>query len=211
MTSVNPHFTLRYSQPEDYRFSHDSVFLARRVFEILRSENLRGWRVLDLCSGSGIIGMDFLFHLREAGLAMPSRFDFLDVQGVYWDHFLENRGRLGEVLCDLHFFNLNYERLLQPEFANAYDLILCNPPFFTEGSGKLSPSEFKNRCRFFLDSDPDSLFEAVAHSLKPSGSAFVLVREIPKVLPSQLKLEQLPDIRGTNLLRLIKPVAQPRS
>lgn len=204
MSSVNPHYTLNYSQPEEYRFSHDSVFMARKVFEILRDQEMSDWRALDLCAGSGIIGMDFLFHLREAGLPLPAQFDFLDVQNVYWDHFLENRGRLGFVESELQFINKNYAELQNSEHKGSYDLILCNPPYFAEGSGKLSPSQFKNRCRFFLDSNLDTLFQSIASALRPKGSAFVLLREIPKSFPRHLDYEELPDIRGTNLLRLFQ-------
>lgn len=204
MSSINPHYTLNYSQPEDYRFSHDSVFLARRVHEIYSEMRLASWRALDLCAGTGIIGMDLLFHRREAGLDLPANFDFLDVQDVYWDHFLENRGRLGEVQSELQFLNLNYEKLVLPNYKNKYDLIVCNPPYFAEGSGKMSPSEFKNRCRFFLDSDLDKLLFSIHNTLRSSGSCYILLREIPRALPGNLRYEVLPDVRGTYFLRLFK-------
>ncbi|MBV2168118.1 MAG: hypothetical protein KUL82_05355 [Bdellovibrio sp.] len=62
MSSINPHYTFHYSQPEEYRFSHDSVMLARKVFERVSASAMENWRGLDLCSGCGIVGLDFLFH-----------------------------------------------------------------------------------------------------------------------------------------------------
>ncbi|MBY0451861.1 MAG: methyltransferase, partial [Bdellovibrionaceae bacterium] len=90
MTSVNPHYTFNYSQPEDYRFSHDSVFLAREAFTLTRGQNLANTKVLDLCAGSGIVGLDFLFHRAQAGLSLPSLTDFLEVQEIYRPHFEAN-------------------------------------------------------------------------------------------------------------------------
>jgi tRNA1(Val) A37 N6-methylase TrmN6 len=65
MSSVNQKPTFNYSQPEDYHFSHDSVFLAQKVSEIIQKEELRLKSVLDLCSGCGIVGMDLLYYLQQ--------------------------------------------------------------------------------------------------------------------------------------------------
>ncbi|WP_374074660.1 methyltransferase [Bdellovibrio bacteriovorus] len=214
MSSINPHFTFNYSQPEDYRFSHDSVFLARRVFELYRNVPLENLHGLDLCSGCGVIGLDFLFHCNNETQKSFRKFDFLEVQNVYAEHFSINVERLGFIPTELKFLNQNYADLLSKNFADTYDLILCNPPYFHQGQGKLSPSEFKNRCRFFLDSDFKSLLLGIAHALKPEGQAYVLLRdqkehgwnsfeEARKIL-SDMHLEKLEDIRGTDLVKITK-------
>lgn len=206
MSTINPHYTFHYSQPDAYRFSHDSVFMARQVFEFLRAEGaeISQWHCLDLCSGTGVIGLDFLFHWREAGLRLPQRFDFLDVQEIYREHFERNAEtwRSGAEACPTHFLHCNYERLLRPEFRGAYDLIVCNPPYFPAGSGRLSPSEFKNRCRFFLDSDEATLLAAVANALSPQGRCYMLARSVPRDAPKTLQISDAGDIRGTRLLLL---------
>jgi len=46
------------------------------------------------------------------------------------------------------------------------------------GQGKLSPSEFKNRCRFFIDSDFINLLKFIKHALSQTGTAFVLLRSL---------------------------------
>jgi len=201
-SSINPNYTFQYSQPDDYRFSHDSVFLARRVFELLRFEDLSQFRVLDLCAGCGVVGLDFLFHLREAGCRLPAQTDFLEVQDVYAVHFAANAASFPNV----QFLKGNYADLT----AGAYDLILCNPPYFRVGQGALSPNEFKNRCRFFIDSDFASLFKAIGRVLR--GQALVLLRglddhgvdvdaEVRALLPG-FKIERLDDVRGTGLIRI---------
>lgn len=210
MTSINPHFTFNYSQPEEYRFSHDSVFMARRVFEILEEVPLGHWKVLDLCSGCGIIGLDFLFHLQQAGRNFPGQIDFLDVQSVYTDHFALNTQALP--LANTRFINRNYAELLVSD--QNYDLILCNPPYFRYGQGELSPSEFKNRCRFFLDSDFSTLINAILHVMTPeTGRAYLLLRDLSAhgydveaeargIVAGRCTMRKAGDIRGTSLISL---------
>ncbi len=213
MSSINPHFTFNYSQPEEYRFSHDSVFLARKVFELMTSEEIQNMRGLDLCSGCGIIGLDFLFHCQKEWGMVPTSFDFLEVQDVYRPHFAENVARLGAVKTKIQFVNRNYTCLQEPDFKEKYDLILCNPPYFFANKGTLSPSEFKNRCRFFMDSGFTELLIGISASLAPQGKAYLLLRDLSEhgwhsleeagtILKDSMRIELLGDIRGTHFVRL---------
>ncbi|UXR66032.1 RsmD family RNA methyltransferase [Bdellovibrio bacteriovorus] len=212
MSSINPHFTFNYVQPEEYRFSHDSVFLAREVFELLEG-SLTPARALDLCSGCGIIGLDFLFHCRQAGRPLPAQFDFLEVQSVYQTYFAENLKSFGAGLPSVSFINQNYEVLKSPDMQGRYDLILSNPPYFRLNQGKMSPSEFKNRCRFFIDSDFKNLIEAIDNALSPQGQAYILLRDLQdhgwnplnearKILAGRRDIQQVADIRGTPVVRI---------
>lgn len=218
MSSINPHFTFKYTQPEDYRFSHDSVFLARRVFEEYADKDTSSLKGLDLCAGCGIIGLDFLFHLNKEKNKAFSSFDFLEVQEVYAPYFQENAQHLKATSTQLNFIQKNYAELFLPEQANSYDLILSNPPYFHLNQGKLSPSEFKNRCRFFIDSDFATLFKGIENALQPQGHAYVLIRnqtehgwdalqEAKDILSKNITCTVLDDIRGTDLVRLTKSSA----
>lgn len=216
MSSVNRYPTFEYSQPEEYRFSHDSVFLARKVYELFKDKDLSSLQGLDLCAGCGVIGLDFLYHCwHETGQTVKS-FDFIEVQAVYKDHFLKNCETLNTPETTLNFINANYQSLLGSTFTKKYDLILCNPPYFQVGQGKLSPSEFKNRCRFFIDSDFKNLMSFIAQSLAPGGKAYILLRdlgdhginyqdEVRKMLHSEIQVINLGDIRGTDLICLSTP------
>lgn len=219
MSTVNPHYTFHYSQPEAYHFSHDSVFLARRIFEELSQKDLSGYKALDICSGSGIVGLDLLFHLRSEGKSVPAQFDFLELQTEYQPHFEENIRRLGPIQTQFQFVNRNYDDLQTAEFVNQYDLIVSNPPYFFKWQGKQSPDQFKNRCKFFIDSDLDNLILGIAHSLKPSGSCYLLLRDLPEhkwsVLDSvrktclanpthRLTLNLLGDVSGTLFVHFTK-------
>ncbi|ASD62959.1 methyltransferase [Bdellovibrio bacteriovorus] len=210
MSSLNPHFTFNYSQPEEYRFSHDSVFLARQVFELL-NEDLGTMTALDLCSGCGIVGLDFLYHCKSENRAYPSGFDFMEVQDVYREHFEKNRAAFGDNPPSVNFVNQNYESLRTAEFSGRYDLILSNPPYFRINQGKLSPSEFKNRCRFFIDSDFTNLIRGIDAALKPQGRAYILLRDLQdhgwnpleearRLLNGHREIKKVADIRGTPLV-----------
>lgn len=214
MSSVNPFYTFNYSQPEEYRFSHDSVFLARKAFETLDPAIIGTLKGLDLCAGCGIIGLDFIFHCQKELQKSPLSFDFLEVQERYREHFNTNAKKIQTTQTTLQFLNFNYAALLSENYHSHYDLILCNPPYFRPGQGKLSPSEFKNRCRFFIDSDFKTLLRAIAHSLSPRGQAFLLLRslddhgfdalaEAREVLSGLgTVVEPWADIRGTQAVRI---------
>lgn len=196
MSTINPHYTFQYSQPGAYRFSHDSVFFARWAFEHLRGEIRSDWQVLDLCAGCGIVGMDFLFHCKNELKILPQGFDFLEVQGDYEPHFEDNKNRLDISDTKIHFIKQNYIEPIQTR----YNLILCNPPYFNPGEGKLSPNRFKNRCRFFIDATHDELVASIEATLLPTGRAYVLTRtENPPAHP-RLSARTAADIRGTSVI-----------
>jgi tRNA1(Val) A37 N6-methylase TrmN6 len=217
MSSINPYYTFKYSQPSEYRFSHDSVFLARRVFELCQKKNIKSWRVLDLCAGCGIIGLDFIFHFQNEMGVFPASCDFIEVQKTYESHFLGNVEQLkkekNKIKSEMRFLNANYDELQNAEFKKKYNLILCNPPYFFPHQGTMSPSQFKNRCRFFIDSDFRQLFLGIATSLAPSGEAFLVLRDLKKngfdvlseaqaLLPDFLQLESIGDIRGNHFIKI---------
>lgn len=172
---VNDEFTFDYAQPSEYHFSLDSVLLPKIVakqYSQLTPKSLGELQVLDLCSGTGIIGLEFSYYLKDL-----VRIDFLEVQSLYKEYFEKNLEMVNPTKNQFHFLNINYDELISnTHYHDKYDLILCNPPYFFKNEGILSPSEFKNRCRFFLDSSYDNLIKAIGFSLKVGGSAYVLSR-----------------------------------
>ena len=211
--TLNTIYSYNYHQPEDYRFSLDSVFLAQKVAEILKTHHAPAdLRVLDLCSGCGVIGLELNFHLKSV-----NKIDFLEVQDVYLPFFEKNVEQAQTESSKFNFLNINYSELLNENFKEKYDVIVSNPPYFFIGEGLLSPNEFKNRCRFFIDSNFPNLIAATINTLKPEGRAFLLVRpgghhgrnlhdEI-KILSNGLAtVEILDEVRGTNIVLLTKKI-----
>lgn len=226
--SRNPEipFTYEYSQPSEYRFSLDSIEMpweiAKHFQERMAEDRLlkkkspsdylpsrmRRWKTLDLCAGCGVLGLELNFHLPEIQDIV-----FVEVQSEYMNHF-ETNLKLVKNALSARFLNVNYEDLLDPEkHPETYDLILCNPPYFKLEQGKQSPSEFKNRCRFFIDSTFEKLIEVIEAKLSPTGEAYLLLRTLEEHgfdllsdlrawTRAQLDVENLTMIRGTFLLKL---------
>jgi len=170
-------FTYEYSQPSAYRFSLDSVYLAKKVAKLYRTKNIE-WdklKVLDLCSGCGVIGFEFLFFSPEC-----RALDFIEVQASYLPHFKANQKGILPLLqkksLESEFHLMNFLQFSKKHPDKRYGLILCNPPYFFQGEGILSPSEFKNRCRFFLDASFQELIQFIVNHLDENGEAYILVR-----------------------------------
>jgi tRNA1(Val) A37 N6-methylase TrmN6 len=178
MSSINSFPTFKYHQPKSYCFSHDSVFLARQVFEKHSHEiSQPDFRILDLCAGCGVVGMDLLFHqLKEA--SFDGEVDFLEIQEIYKSYFEVNQQTLQNYFPDqklkTNWLQKNYTDLNDNK---KYDLIISNPPYFLKENGMLSDNEFKNRCRFFLDASWMEMIVFMKNSLKENGKAYFLVRD----------------------------------
>lgn len=211
-TSHSTYYTYSYSQPNEYRFSLDSIFLARFVASQMESgPNLDSLRVLDLCAGCGVIGIELSWHLRAL-----QQIDFVEIQDIYTAYFKQNIAHINrpELRCNWHL--LNYDELQRPEWANRYDLIVSNPPYFLEGHGMLSPSQFKNRCRFYIDSTFEHYIRALENALAINGKAYFLVRplnhhgfdlfaNIQKILADKaVRIKNMTHMRGSDIILIEK-------
>lgn len=154
-----------YDQPDFYRFSDDSIKLVNFVFEKVSKQKLN--HVLDLCAGSGVVGIEFA--LRQKDL---TRLSFCEIQNDFIPFIQKNALNLiPDVNISIH--HRGYQNLYLEE---KFDLILSNPPYFYPGKGLLSPNESKNRCRFFIDSNLKELVLCIARLLSANGVGYFLGR-----------------------------------
>jgi len=205
-------FTYQYAQPDEYHFSLDSIHFAEFVAQHLQTyPNLETRRVLDLCAGCGVIGLELSWYRPEL-----KYFDFVEVQEVYTSYFQQNVMRVNRPELQLRWHILNYEALLEKSWQEKFDLIVSNPPYFQPEHGMLSPSAFKNRCRFFLDSSFINFILALANTLTEGGRAYFLLRSLSQhgydlfadvqqlLQTTTVTAKKISCIRGTDIVLLEK-------
>lgn len=151
----------------------DSIELAWRVSQLI-SQDVSS--VLDLGAGCGVIGFEILFHCPWI-----ETLNSVEIQkSEYETHYIENKKRL--LKCQpLRGKNpqikISWENYANFNTNKKYDLILANPPYFEVGNGKLSPSAFKNRCRFHMDASFTDFVDAATRNLSEKGTAFIILRQ----------------------------------
>ncbi len=209
-------FTYQYQQPDEYHFSLDSIQLADFIANELRSHSdLKSLQILDLCAGCGVIGLQLSWHLHEL-----KQIDFVEVQEIYSAYFHQNVAIVNRPELTLHWHLVNYDALLETSWKNKYNLIISNPPYFLAGHGMLSPSRFKNHCRFFLDSSFENFILAMANSLSYQGKAYFLLRPLLQhgydmlsniralLQNTSICIDKVGHIRGTDVIRFIKKLSE---
>ena len=140
-------FSYHYKQPTEYHFSLDSIYFAEYVAnQLMHRDSLEDVHMLDLCAGCGVLGLEISWFLKKL-----KKIDFVEIQDIYTSYFNQNVAAVNRSELELKWHLANYANLLDKSWENKYDVIISNPPYFQPGHGVLSPSSFKNRCRFFLD------------------------------------------------------------
>ncbi|RUR07612.1 methyltransferase [Legionella sp. km772] len=205
-------FTYNYKQPDEYHFCLESIYLADFVASQIKSHSdLGSLRVLDLCAGCGVIGIELSWRLRAL-----RQIDFVEIQSIYTDYFFQNLAEVNRPELELRWHVLNYDALHAKNWQGRFDLIVSNPPYFQPGHGILSPSNFKNRCRFYLDSSFENYIAALANSLANKGKAYFLLRSLKQhgydlfsdvqkqLAGTQLTATKATTIRSTDVILIEK-------
>ena len=151
-------YDLRMIQPLDgYRFSLDPLLLCSFAG---RGE----WgRVIDLGTGSGIIP---LLLARKCG---PARIVGVEVQEEMAELAVRNAELNGlsdrvEIVCaDI----LDLRRRFP---VSAFDLVLANPPYRSEGSGRISPKSGRDKARHETTATLADFLETAKYLVKPGGT-----------------------------------------
>lgn len=106
----------------------ETEILADKIVTALKSEALAGKRLLDLCCGSGCLGL----ALKNAYPELDVTLSDLSPEALQVAHENGKRNELA-----VTYLNGN---LLEPVQGQKFDFIVCNPPYISEASyGELSP------------------------------------------------------------------------
>lgn len=166
-----------YSQPDFYRFSIDSTELAKYVASNFCFH--KGMKVLDLCAGCGVIGLEILYR-APCSLELIS----VELQPEYIPHFQRNQSQIEGCGHNVQFLCTNFSELLSEKFSKCFDLIVCNPPYFDRESNRPSPDYRRSCCRLISESDREVLVRVIENSLSNDGKCYILLREKEKLFES---------------------------
>jgi len=148
---------------EGYRFSIDPVLLAH--FVRLHKEE----RILDLGAGCGVLGLILLYRFKH----LISSLTALELQTGLADLARDNcelnqfQGQLQVVEGDLR----NINNLLDPE---SFSTVVCNPPFYTVGSGRVSQNIENEIARHQINATLLEIVAAAALAVKNRGRVYMV-------------------------------------
>lgn len=158
-----------------YRFSVDAVLAAHFVLP------KAGQRVLDLGCGSGIIGLIIAYRVADAevqGMELQPELAAIARDNVALNGFA---GRMAILRGDVR----QPAASVQPE---AYDLVVCNPPYGTGQDGRVSQQSQAALARHGLAGDLEDFVRAAAFAVRNRGRVVFIV----------------PARRGADLLSLLR-------
>lgn len=139
-----------------YRFTSDSVILAK-------FPNKKHKKVLDICSGSGVVG---LHYLGEYG---AERVDFVEVQTPL-AKMCEESLNLNGILEKSTVYNVNLKDF---DGNNSYDCAFCNPPYKKADSGYLPKDTHLAICRAEVECDLCDIVKCAEKALCYGGRFYI--------------------------------------
>lgn len=146
-----------------YRFSIDPVLLAHFV-RLARDET-----VLDLGAGCGVIGLILLY--RAGGLIRGlTAFELQPgLARVIEENISINR--FGDIMEVVEGDLRNIEQYLAPE---SFSTVVCNPPFYPAGSGRVSSHKELEIARHQVACNLPEIIAAAAKTVKNRGRVYMV-------------------------------------
>ncbi|MBT3981451.1 MAG: methyltransferase [Bacteriovoracaceae bacterium] len=160
---------MKYSQPNFYTFSEDSILLASAASALSYHD---GVKVLDLMSGCGIVGLELIKRLNCSG-----EIHFLEMQEAFISHLEENTKKMLGKSWKSKIYNIDFKETLENENYHRYDLIVCNPPYYISEESRVSPNQSKSLCRSIALEDAFDLFNFIESKLDDEGRCLILLTD----------------------------------
>jgi ribosomal protein L3 glutamine methyltransferase len=153
--------------------------MSTRFHDFLRGIHWENHRVLDLCTGSGCIGITLALLNPEI------KVDLLDISPkalAVANINIEKHGLTDRVKC--------IQSNLFENVQEKYDLIITNPPYVSRKEYNASPAEFKNEPKIALESGEDGLdilHTILAQAKNHLNNQGVLIAEVGFTAAKRLK------------------------
>lgn len=152
-------------QPGDgYRFAIDAFLIAALAVRYTPQ------RWLDLGTGSGPIAWYLMQHLRESSGVAVERQPALAAYA--------RRNLLGTGTCNPRVLLVEGDLRRIPWRDAYFDVVVTNPPFFPQGSGRLSPNKARAAAHHALYGDVVDFAASARHTLCDDG-LFCCVLRLP--------------------------------
>ena len=152
-----------FQNKNGYRFSIDSVLLAH----FLTPEN--GDKILDMGTGCGVIALILLYRWATiveeiSGIELQASLAKLAQANYHSNNFSEH-GRVIEK---------DIKNILDAVAPESYDKVICNPPFYSCTSGRMSTNKEANLARHHVLAALVDFFKASASVVKNRGDVFFI-------------------------------------
>ncbi len=177
-----------YQNKDGYTLSSDAVALANYA------KCKDGDIVVDLCSGSGIVGI--LFSLKNK----PKMTYLIELQKSMCD--LANRSIKENKYQNIECINSDIKDLKSVFSDSSVDVITVNPPYYKSGEGKLSSSDEINIARHEIKVTLEDIIKESSRLLKSKGIFYMIT--ITKRLYEVLSLTKKYNL-GAREIKLIYP------
>ncbi len=169
-SSVDPieALELTITQPKDgYRFSMDPFLLAAHVLKTNTVSAKTTKKILDIGCGCGIIS------LLLAKYSLDLKIKGIEIQNDLFDYAISNVSA-NKMHDSINIVHKDIHNISCTDIDGPVDLILSNPPYIKNNSGRKNPNSQKAIARHEIALDMDGLFKCSRTLLKDKGSLHLI-------------------------------------
>ena len=141
---------------EFFKFSTDSVLLSH--FASFKADDI----VMDMCSGTGIVGLLISAHYNV------KRIDCVEIQQPLYD-MCRRSVEYNGIATKVFPYNMDLRDAPEKLGHQQYNIILCNPPYLPLNAGIPSASEVRKAARFEVNGSLSDIIIASKKLLKNQG------------------------------------------
>jgi len=152
-----------YQDPSQFCFGVDAVFLAAEA-QVKKTD-----RVIDICSGSGIIPLLLLARGDVENITMVEYFD-------YFCDLAKKSAELNGCEDRLSIVNADIKEIEKHFKKSSFDVLTVNPPYEKNGHGIDSPNPMKNAARRETLCDIRDVCRAASYLLETGGRMYMIHR-----------------------------------